>query len=220
MYRFSCYKLVSVQENTVESTISKNQYPVNLIEQRFRSPHIVLTRPTILNLPSLQDYISLLVAPDAHVSRRSETPVLALRPPTHTCAVVSLVKCNLASGVALVLQARFHVVFAASWSFPVIVYHFPGYWGSCSRPRESAAGLHEKDRRGLHDKEVDKVRQTRLCENIELLDAINVSTSYTRVYLFLSYVDIIPSALPDAKPWQYLGLISSPAKGLHRGCVL
>jgi hypothetical protein len=139
MYRFSCYKLVSVQENTVESTISKSQCRVNLIEQRFHSPHIVLTRPIILNLLSLQDIISFLVAPgapDAHVSRQSDTLVLALRPPTHTCAVVPLVKYNLASGVALVLQARLYVVSAASSSFPVISYYFPGYWGSFPRPME------------------------------------------------------------------------------------
>jgi hypothetical protein len=72
---------------------------------------------------------------------------------------------------------------------------------------------------GCMIKKLTRFDKKRFCKNTELLDAINVSASYTRVYLFLCYVDIIPSALPDAKPWKYLGLISSPAKGVHRGCT-
>jgi hypothetical protein len=160
MYRRGHYKLVSVQENTVESNISKSNCYVNLIEQRFRSPHIVLNRPDIHHFLSIQDSILFLVAssaPDAHVSRESETLVLAPRPPTHTCAVVSLVECNLASGVALVLQARSDVVVVASSSLQVI---FQVVAAVADDPGRGAAGQHEEDHRGLHNEEVDKVWQT------------------------------------------------------------
>jgi hypothetical protein len=181
MYRCSYYKLVSVQENTVESTTSKSQCHVNITEQRFHSPHMVLTRPVIFEFLSMQDYILFLVAPgapDAHVSRQSKTLVLALRPPTHTCTVVSLIECNLASGVALVLQARSDVVVVASSGLPVV---FQVIAAVADDPGRGAAGQHEEDHRGLHDKEVDKVWQTRLCEKSKLWDAIEVSASYNRV---------------------------------------
>jgi hypothetical protein len=216
MYRCSCHKLVSVQENTVESTTLKIHCHVNLTEQRFHSLHIVLTRPDIHNFLSVQDFILFLVAsgaPDAHVSRQSKTLVLALRLPTHTCAVVSLVECDLAPGVTLVLQARSDVVVVASSSLPVV---FQVTAAIADDPGRGAAGQHEEDHRGLHNEEVDKVWQTRLCEKIELLDAIEMSASYNRVWLFLLYVDIMPSALPDGKPWEYFGMISILAKGLYR----
>jgi hypothetical protein len=91
-------------------------------------------------------HILFLVAPgtpNAHVSRQSKTLVLALRPPTYTCAVIPLVERNLASGVALVLQARSDIVVVASSGFPIV---FQVIAAVADDPGRGAAGEHEEDR--------------------------------------------------------------------------